>query len=66
MWQNWVNLILGLWIILSAYLNMSPSSLATNLTISGLLVAALALWAALQYRSKSGNMYSGRDTHSHA
>ena len=61
MWQQWVNLILGLWIILSAYLNLSPTALMTDLTITGLVIAALALWAALEGRS-----YSGSDMHSHA
>jgi hypothetical protein len=61
MWQQWVNLVLGLWVVLSGYLNLSPQAYATDLTISGLAIAALALWGALQHR----NRYESR-RHSHA
>lgn len=50
MWQHWVNLIVGLWIILSAYINFGPAASATNLTIAGIIIAALALWEGLDYR----------------
>jgi hypothetical protein len=53
MWQQWVNLILGLWVIVSGFLNLSPSALATDLTVTGVIIAALALWGALEYQSKS-------------
>jgi hypothetical protein len=59
-WQHWVNLILGLWIILSAYLNFTAAGMATNLTVVGLIIAALALWGGLENRSS----YS--DTRRHA
>ena len=59
MWQQWINLILGLWIALSAYLGFSGGGMTTNLTIVGLVVAVLALWGALSYRTD----YSGEHRH---
>lgn len=53
MWQQWVNFIAGLWIIASAYMGFSLDAMATNLTISGIIVAALALWGALQHGGSS-------------
>lgn len=50
MWQQWANLILGLWIVLSAYLNMTNTSMMTNLTVIGLAIAVFAAWGAMQYQ----------------
>lgn len=58
MWQQWINLVLGIWIALSPYLNLSESALATNFTIAGLAVAVLAVWGALQHQNQ---MTMGRD-----
>jgi hypothetical protein len=63
MWQQWVNLILGLWIALSAYLNFTPMGIATNLTIVGLVIALMALWGGLSRSSYVG--YEDRG-HRHA
>lgn len=62
MWQQWLNLILGLWIILSAYLNFTTSQMVTNLIVSGVIVAGLSLWGALQHNM----MMSDERTHRHA
>lgn len=50
-WQHWVNLILGLWIILSSFIQFSSISMATNLTVTGLIIAAVALWGGLEHES---------------
>ncbi len=63
MWQQWLNLILALWIILSGYMNFTPSAMTTSVTISGIAIAILALWGALSYRSHEESY--GRE-HSHA
>lgn len=47
-WQHWVNFIVGLWIIVSSFLNLTAQAFATNLFVSGAIVAILALWGALQ------------------
>jgi len=46
MWQHWVNALLGLWIIVLAFLGMSGGTLTWTLVITGLVVAVLALWGA--------------------
>lgn len=44
MWKQWVNLILGIIIILFAYMGAGTAWMM----IAGLLVAILALWTALE------------------
>ena len=46
MWQAWINAVLGLWIILSAFLGMNLSEMMTNLVIVGIVVAILGFWGA--------------------
>ena len=52
MWQNFVNAILGLWLILSSFLGMSANALTTNLVIVGIVVAVLGFWGAYDTRSE--------------
>jgi VIT1/CCC1 family predicted Fe2+/Mn2+ transporter len=44
MWQQWTNGILGLWIILLAFLNLSGTALVWTLAISGIAIAILGFW----------------------
>lgn len=48
MWQQWVNGILGLWLIVSAFINFAPQTAAWNIGISGAIIAILAFWGASQ------------------
>jgi hypothetical protein len=48
MWKQWLNLLFGLWVIASAYMGFTADTMATNLTISGIVIAGLSLWAALE------------------
>lgn len=52
MWQQWINFIIGLWIILSGYIGMGPQATTANLTIAGIVIAGLALWGALETRTE--------------
>lgn len=51
-WEEWVNLVLGIWLIISPYVlqysDVEPIATRNNLT-TGILIAALAVWAMLQY-----------------
>ena len=47
MWQHWVNAILGLWVIVVSFLGMSGSGLMWTLSITGIVIAVLALWGAM-------------------
>jgi len=46
MWQNWLNGILGLWILISPFFGLSESAMTTNLVIVGIVVAVLGFWSA--------------------
>ena len=50
LWQQWANLILGLWVIASAYI-VNPENMFVNLLVTGGAVAILAAWGALEQRS---------------
>lgn len=47
MWQSWVIAIVGLWVIIVPYLNMSESSLKMILVITGIVIIILGLWGAM-------------------
>ncbi len=63
MWQQWTNVLLGLWIIASPFLFDNADSLSTNLIVSGLIVAALALWGALEHQARYNDMRSREHRH---
>jgi hypothetical protein len=54
MWKNWVNGILGLWLILSAFIGMTASGMTANLVIIGIVVAILS------FAGLSPNSYESR------
>lgn len=67
MWQQWINLLAGLWLILSAYLGFTPAMMVTNLTVTGVIVAALGLWGALEHNAMHKTAIMGGDRlHRHA
>jgi hypothetical protein len=46
MWQDWLNGILGIWVIVIAFLGLTGSSLEWTLVVTGVVVAVLGFWAA--------------------
>ncbi len=46
MWQNWVNLILAIWIVVSPFFLTAPQSMMWSNVIAGIIVGILAVWAA--------------------
>jgi VIT1/CCC1 family predicted Fe2+/Mn2+ transporter len=47
MWQNWVNLILAVWIVISPFFFVnSMTSLMWSNVISGIVIGILAVWGA--------------------
>jgi len=48
MWQQWINVIAGAWLIISAFVSSLRSE--GNLLITGIIVFILALWGALTYK----------------
>lgn len=63
MWQQWTNVLLGLWIIASPFLFDNADSLSTNLIVSGLIVGALALWGALEHQARHMSMTHREERH---
>ena len=57
MWQQWINGILGLWIILVPFLDLASDGLAYTLVATGIIVAILGFWGAASHQT-----YMGRDT----
>ena len=53
MWQHWINLLAGIWVIISPYVGFSESAMTTNLVISGIVIGGLALWGALGSNSNA-------------
>lgn len=46
MWQQWVNTILGLWVIAIPFVGMTAASMVWTLVITGAVIAILGLWGA--------------------
>lgn len=56
MWQQWINGILGLWVIVVPFLGLTDVQLSWTLSISGLAIAILGFWGAAEH----GTMMSAR------
>ena len=53
-WLSWINLLLGLWVIISPWVLQFPASQTQafwNNVIVGVIVAILAIWSAVATRS---------------
>lgn len=46
MWQQWVNAILGLWVIAVPFIGITGSALLWTLAVTGIVIAALGVWGA--------------------
>lgn len=51
MWQQWTNVILGLWIVALPFAGFTLDTLDGLLVLTGLVIGALALWGAIYERS---------------
>jgi len=52
-WQDWVNLVLGMWLFITPFIGMEmvSSTAAWNGYIFGVIVVALSIWALVQPRA---------------
>jgi len=50
MWQQWINGILGLWIILLTFLDLSVETMSSLVIITGVVIAFLGFWGAATSR----------------
>ena len=58
MWQQWINVLLGVWVIAVPFLDLTTNALGWTLGISGIAIAGLALWGVLETNAEraSGGM----------
>jgi hypothetical protein len=52
MWQQWVNMLFGLWVIVIPFIGLTGDVLTWALAITGVIIAALALWGAVYEQSE--------------
>jgi hypothetical protein len=52
MWQQWINMILGLWVIAIPFTGIVADAMIWTLVVTGLIIAALALWGAVYEQSE--------------
>jgi len=48
MWQQWINALLGLWVIAVPFIGMSQNALMWTLAITGIVIAVLGAWGAIE------------------
>jgi hypothetical protein len=54
-WEEWINVILGAWLIVCPWIvDISSSTAKTNFVVIGALIAALALYEIWTARRQSG------------
>jgi hypothetical protein len=51
MWQQWINGILGLFVLVLAFIGLSGTTLTWTLAITGAVVAILGFWGASAHDS---------------
>ena len=55
-WEEWINVILGAWLVICPWvLGISSSAAGANFVVVGLLVMALAFYEIWEAQSQSGN-----------
>lgn len=51
MWQQWINTILGLWVVALPFIGIQSSSAFTwTLAVTGIVIALLAAWGAMEHQ----------------
>ncbi len=48
MWQQWVNALLGLWVIVVPFVGFSSNAMTWTLAITGIIIALLGFWGAVE------------------
>ncbi len=44
MWQQWINGILGLWVIAMPFLGLAGNTLTWTMVVTGVIIAVLGFW----------------------
>ena len=51
MWKQWVNGVLGIWIVLLPYLGFTSDIHTWLMVVTGIVIAVLAFWSASESKS---------------
>lgn len=51
MWQQWVNGVLGLWVVAIPFVGMDAAQATWALAITGLAIAVLGFWGATEHQA---------------
>ncbi len=60
MWQQWVNVILGLVVVAVPFLSLSTTAFTWTLALAGIIIAGLSLWHATEMTQGSSETYARR------
>lgn len=52
MWQQWVNGILGLWVLIVPFLGLTGQAYVWTLAVTGIVIAVLGFWGAGEWSTK--------------
>lgn len=55
MWHNWVNGLLGLWVLISPFLGFTAEGMTTNLVVVGILAIVVSVWGAVSLQTYREN-----------
>jgi hypothetical protein len=58
LWEHWLDFLVGLWLVLSAFLGFSAYAMSVNLIISGLVIAIFSLTEGVRYNNQMEHMHS--------
>jgi len=58
LWEHWLDFIVGLWLILSAFVGFSAYGMEINLIVSGLVIAISSLAEGVRYNNQLEHMHS--------
>lgn len=57
MWQQWVNAIIGLWVIAVPFIGITGAALIWTLAITGAVIAILGIWGAQQEQTMEEELH---------
>ena len=60
MWQQWVNGILGLWVVAMSFVEMSPTTFTWTAVVTGLAIAVLGFWGASEHTEMMHHEHEAR------
>jgi Sec-independent protein secretion pathway component TatC len=64
MWQQWVNVIVGLFVIAVPFTGMAAATMMWTLIVSGVVIVGLSLWSAYEISAEREEGTAMRHAHS--